>query len=105
MKKSASLSGAAKRKKAAFIKNQIHVLPKVSSFFTKQLKFDDNPSHQQSCSEQEEGREPVPDTQQLTSVSDHLADAQYNSTSCAGSISVVKISTDTNIGSRKIDKF
>jgi hypothetical protein len=43
MKKSTSLSGAAKRKKAAFIKNQIglHVLPKVSYFFTKR-KFDDN---------------------------------------------------------------
>jgi hypothetical protein len=71
--------------------------------FTK-LKFDDNPAHQQSCSEQEEGREP-PDTQQLTSESDHLADAACKLTSCAGSISVVKISRDANIGSRKIDKF
>jgi hypothetical protein len=47
----------------------------VSSFFTK-LKLDGNPSHQQSCSELGEGRAPT-ETQQLTSVSDHLADAEY----------------------------
>jgi hypothetical protein len=41
MKKSESWGGEAKRKKAAFIKNQIHVLRKVSSFLRK-LKLEDN---------------------------------------------------------------
>jgi hypothetical protein len=38
-------------------------------------------------------------------VLDHLADAEFTFASRAGSISVVIISTDTNIGSRKFDKF
>jgi hypothetical protein len=73
MNKSSSLSGEAKWKEVAFIKTS-YVLPKVLSFFTK-LKLDDNSSPQQSCSEQTDGHEP-PDIQQLTYVSNHLANAE-----------------------------